>query len=97
MRVNGQRLTVLRDGIFKLSHLQQEFRIGVVRIGIIGNQFDIFLKHVLGVRIVSLLAVGIAEDVEGRRVGGSDFGSLLEICNCLGKFLLCKMVVAESG
>ena len=64
--IDGQRLAILNDRFVEPSHLQQQFGVGIVGIGIVRNQFDVFLEGLLGVGVVTLLPVGIAENVIGR-------------------------------
>ena len=45
--IDRERLAILRDRIVKPAHLQKQFRVRVVRIGIVGNQLDVFLERLL--------------------------------------------------
>src|SRR5271163_1701908 len=87
---------VLRQRIVKPAHLQQQLRVGVVRVGVVGNQFDVLFEGLLGIRIVFLLPVGIAENVVGGGVAGGEFGRLLVVLDGLIEFLLAKIVVGQG-
>ena len=93
--VHAERLAVLRDRFVEAAHLEQEFGVGVVGIGIVGNQLDVFLESLLRVRVVALLAVGVSEDVVDRREVGSEFRGFLVVRDGLLVFLLAEVVAAE--
>ena len=94
--VNRQCFAILRDGVIELSLLQQHLGVGVVRVGIVGNQFDVFLEGLAGAGVVALLPVGIAENVVRRGVIWGQFGGLLSVLNGLRHILLAKIIVAHS-
>src|SRR2546423_10000817 len=93
--IDRERLAILRYGIVKLAHLQKQFRVRVVRVWIVGNEFNIFLERCLGVRVIDILPIGIAEQVERRREGWRQFGRFLVILNRLRKFLLTEIVTTQ--
>src|SRR6476660_6950511 len=95
MGIDLERLVILRNGIVVPSHLQQQFRVGIVRIGIVRNELNVFLKSLLGVGIVSLLPIGIAEKVECGRIVGSQFGRLFVMFDGLTHLLLAKVIARQ--
>ena len=84
-------LTILCDGIVEASHLQQQFTIGVVGIGIVGNQHRILLECLFGVGVVSCLPVRVPKHVVCGRVVRRDFCALLEMFNGGGEILLAEL------
>src|SRR5258705_9319840 len=96
MGIHAEGLAVLRDGIVEPAYFQQELTVGIVGIRVVGNQFNVFLKGLLRVLIVSLLTEGIAENVVGGRVVGSKFCGSLEVSDRLLVFLLTEIIIAET-
>src|SRR5271166_4897021 len=96
MWIDRQGFVILDKGIVESAHLQQQFRIGVVWVGIVGNQLDVFLECLLGVGKVSLLPVGVPENVVGRGIAGGQFGRLLVVLDGRPRFLLAKIVVSQA-
>src|SRR5437867_2479426 len=93
--IHAESLAVLGDRVLEPAHFQQELGIGVVGIGVVGNQLDVLPEGLLRVLIVPLLAVRVTKNVVGGRVVGSEFGSFFVVRNRLLILLLTKVVIAE--
>ena len=93
--IDGQRLLILRDRLVELAHLQEQLRIGVVGVRIVRDQLDVLLERLLGVGVVAILSIGVAENVEHRRVARVQLGRLLVVLDRLREILLTEVVPAE--
>ncbi len=93
--IHAESLAVLGNRVLEAAHFQQELGIRIVGIRVVGYQLDVLLEGLLRVLIVSLLTVGIAKDVVGGRVVGSEFGGSFVVRNRLLILLLSKVVVPE--
>src|SRR6185369_14103820 len=90
------RLTILRDRIVELAHLQIQLSERVMRVRIIGNQLDVFLESRFGVWVINILAVSVAEQIEGRRELRFDLRGPLVVLNRVGKVLLPEVIGGQS-
>src|ERR1700686_1380688 len=63
--IDRQRLSILRNRIVKLAHLQKQFPVRVVRVWIVGNELNVFLERLLRVWVINILPVRITEKVIG--------------------------------
>src|SRR6185503_17418637 len=86
---------VLRDCFVKPSHLQQQLRVRVVGVRIVGDEFDVFLERVFSVAVRLVLSIGITENVVSRGIVGGDLGCSFVLRDCVGVFLLTKVIAAE--
>src|SRR5688572_6674086 len=94
--IDRQGLLILRDRIVKLAHLQEQLRVRVIRIRIVGNQLNVFLERPFGAGVLFVLSVRIAEQVEGRRELWLELSGLFVILNRLRHLLLTKVVTSEG-
>src|SRR3979490_1366459 len=95
MGVHAERLAILCDRVVETAHLEQEFSVGIIRIGIVRDQRDVLLERLLRIRVVPLLTVGVTENVVDRRKVGSNLGGFLVMSDRLLIFLLAKIIVSE--
>src|SRR5579863_6584221 len=79
MRIHRKCLVVFDNRLIELPFLQQKLSIRIVRIGIVGNQQNIFLEGLLGVGILFTLPVRIAKLIVRCGKIRRDFSGLLEM------------------
>ena len=79
-----------------LPIFKQQFTVGIVWIRIVGNQFDVFLEGLLSVCVITLLPVGVAENVVGGRIVRGQLRGFLVLLNRLVEVLLTEIVAAEG-
>ena len=83
--IDCERLAILHDRLVEPAHLQIQLGQGVVGVRIVGNEFDVFRKCLLGAGIVVVLPVGITKDVESSRVSRRDLSCFLVMLDGFGK------------
>ena len=93
--IDFERFAILRNRVVVPSHLQQQLCIGVIRIWIFGNQFDVFFERLFRVRIVNILPVGVAENVPGGLVFGIQVGGLFVVFDGLRIVLLPEVIATK--
>ena len=96
VRVDLESLLVLRDRVVEPAHLQEKLRVRVVGVRIVGDELDVLLERLLGVREVPVLAVRVAEQVPGGRVARVDLRRLAVVLDRLREILLAEPVARQG-
>ena len=95
VRIDRQRLAVLGDRLVEPAHLEEQLGVRVVRVGILRDERDVGLKRLLGVAVVAVLPVGVAEEVVRGGVARVELGGFLVVLDRLREVLLAEVVAAE--
>ncbi len=90
--IQRQRLLVRLDRFVEAPHLHEQLRVGIVRVGIVGNQLDVLLERSLRVRQLVEEPIGVAKLIVGLRERRIDRRRLDEVLD--GRLVL---LAAEKG
>ena len=58
--IDRERLVVHGDRLVEASHLHEQLGIRVIRVGVVGDQLDVFLERGLGLAVLAQEPVGVA-------------------------------------
>jgi len=96
MRIDRQRFSIVYNRIIIATYFHQQLGIRVVRIGIVRNKLNVFLKRLFRFVILFHKPVYISQQIIRRREFWIDFYRLLIFLFCLIILLNSEIVSAEQ-